>query len=176
MKTIRRLLKKHPDPNVVEELGKLLVGNPDLKVSLKELSTSAPRLKVAFRLKFGAELERFYRSFLRRCLKDKVLSSEEWKALQTLKGLFGFSDSFVEKVHNEEVIRFYRQGIDQALTDKKLMPEERSMLKFIREKWNLPPELARQIYRDKASELIERALRNVLSDKRLSPKEEKELR
>src|SRR5688500_19978182 len=95
---IRSLLKKEPDKTVVEELGKLLVGYPDLKVPMKELATAAARLKLELRRNFGKELSKFYMKFLEKCLEDEVLTPEDWQALHQLKILFGFSNAQAERI------------------------------------------------------------------------------
>jgi Chloroplast envelope transporter len=172
---IRNLLKKEPDKSVVEELGKLLVGYPDMKVPLKDLASATARLKVDLRRSFGKELKKFYRRFLEKCLDDQVLSSEDWKALHQLKILFGFSDAQVERIHNEMVMRHYRKTVEQALTDKKIDSRERSFLKKLQQNLQLLPEVAEQIYRDQAAELVQRTIVTALSDERLSPREEEEL-
>ena len=172
---IRSLLKKEPDKSVVEELGKLLVGYPDMKVPLKELASATARLKVELRRSFGKELTRFYRRFLEKCLEDQVLSPEDWKALHQLKILFGFSNVFVERIHNQLVMQHYSKTVEQAIADKKLDLRERNFLKKLRENLKLTPLVAETIYRDKASEMVQRTIVSALSDKRLSPQEEKEL-
>src|SRR4030095_6827032 len=126
---IRSILKKDPDKSVVEELGSLLTGYPDLKVPLKDLASATARLKVELRRSFGKELIKFYRKFLDRCLQDQVLSPEDWKALQQLKMLFGFSNAQVEKLHNQAIMRHYSKTVDQVLSDKKMKPKEKSMLR-----------------------------------------------
>ena len=172
---IRSLLKKEPDKTVVQELGKLLIGYPDLKVPMKELASAAARLKVELRRSFGKELTKFYRKFLNKCLEDKVLSPDDWKALHQLKILFGFSNAHVERIHNQLVMHHYSQTVEQAIADKKLDPRERSFLKKMQHDLRLSPVVAEKIYRDKASEMVQKTFVTALSDKRLSPQEEKEL-
>ncbi len=172
---IRSLLKKEPDKTVVQELGKLLVGYPDLKVPLKDLASATARLKVELRRSFGKELTKFYRKFLDKCLEDQVLSPDDWKALHQLKILFGFSNAQVERIHNQLVMHHYSQTVEQAIADKRLDPRERSFLKKMQHDLRLHPSVAEKIYRDKASEMVQRTFVTALSDKRLSPQEEKEL-
>ena len=172
---IRSLLKKDPDKSVVEELGKLLVGYPDLKVPLKDLASATARIKLELRKSFGKELTRFYRKFLQKCLEDQVLSPADWKALHQLKILFGFSNAQVERIHNQMVMRHYSKTVEQAIADKKLNPRERSFLKTMQQNLKLHPHVAEKIYKDKASELVQRTFISALSDKRLSPEEEEEL-
>lgn len=172
---IRTILKQDPDKAVVEQLGKILSGHPDLKIPLRDLSGAAARLKVELRRSFGKELERFYEKFLINCLKHKILSAEDWKALQQLKVLFGFSDASVERIHNKVIVRHYSKTVDEVLSDKKVHIHERTFLRFIQQKLNLPPAVAKQIYRDRAAELMKRTMAKVVLDKRLSPKEEKEI-
>jgi hypothetical protein len=172
---IRSILKKDPDKSVVEELGSLLTGYPDLKVPLKDLASAAARLKVELRRSFGKELVRFYRKFLERCLRDQVLSPDDWKALQQLKILFGFSNAQVEKLHNQTIMRHYSKTVEHVLSDKKIAPKERALLREMQRNLKLMPEIAEKIYRDKASEIVQRTLVSALSDARISPEEEKEL-
>jgi hypothetical protein len=171
---IRNLLKKDPDKSVVEELGKLLVGYPDLKVPLKELASATARIKLELRRTFGKELTKFYRKFLEKCLEDQVLSPADWKALHQLKILFGFSNAQVERIHNQMVMSHYSKTVEQAIADKKLNPKERSFLKTMQQNLKLHPQVAKKIYKDKASELVQRTFISAVSDKRLSPEEEEE--
>src|SRR5262245_44961227 len=166
---IRTILKQDPDKAVVEQLGQLLTGYPDIKVPLTELSGAAARLKVSLRRSFGKELEKFYQRFLRNCLKHKILSPEDWKALHQLKVMFGFSDAMVGRIHNNVILRHYSKTVDEVLSDKKVTSKERSLLRFIQQKLNLPPSVAGQIYRDRASELMKRTMVQAISDERLSP-------
>jgi tellurite resistance protein len=172
---IRSILKKAPDKSVVEELGNVLTGYPDLKVPLKDLASATARLKVELRRSFGKELVKFYRKFLERCLKDQVLSPEDWKALQQLKILFGFSNAQVEKIHNQTIMRHYSKTVEQVLSDKKLAPQEKSLLQTIQQNLKLMPEVAEQIYRDKAAQILQRTFVTAIADERISPEEEKEL-
>ena len=172
---IRSILKKAPDKSVVDELGSLLTGYPDLKVPLKDLASATARLKVELRRNFGKELVKFYRKFLERCLKDQVLSAEDWKALQQLKILFGFSNAHVEKIHNETIMRHYSKTVEQVLSDKKLAPKEKNLLRMIQQNLKLMPEVAEQIYRDKAAQIVQRTFVTAIADERISPEEEKEL-
>jgi len=172
---IRSILKKEPDKSVVEELGSLLTGYPDLKVPLKDLASATARLKVELRRNFGKELIKFYRKFLERCLKDQVLSAEDWKALQQLKMLFGFSNAQVEKIHNQTIMRHYSKTVEQVLSDKKLARKEKMLLRTIQQNLRLMPEVAEQIYRDKASQIFQRSFVSAIADERISPEEEKEL-
>ncbi len=172
---IRSILKKEPNRSVVDELGKILVGYPDLKVPLKELANATARLKVELRRSFGKELKKFYRKFLEKCLADKVLSPDDWKSLQQLKSLFGFSNATIEQIHNQVVMRHYSKTVEQVLSDKKLSPRERSFLKSMQQNLKLLPAVAERIYRDRAAELVQRTLVSALSDARLSPAEEEEL-
>lgn len=142
---------------------------------MTELSGATARLKVELRRTFGKELEKFYEKFLLNCLKNKILSPDDWKALHQLKILFGFSDALVERIHNKVIVRRYSKTVEEVLSDKKVSHKERSLLRFVREKLNLPPGVASQIYRDKATELVQRTLVKALSDERLSPKEEREI-
>jgi hypothetical protein len=172
---IRKLLQKNPDKAVVEELGKLLVGHPDLKIPIKDLASATARLKVELRKNFGRELTKFYRKFLDNCLRDKVLTPDDWKALHQIKILFGFTNAQVERIHNQMVMRHYSKSVEQALSDKKINPRERSFLKTLQQNFRMPPAVAERIYRDKAAELVQRSVVTALSDKRLSPQEEKEV-
>ena len=172
---IRSILQKNPNKIVVEELGTLLVGHPDLKVPLKDLASATARLKLELRRNFGKELTKFYRKFLENCLRDQVLSPSDWKALHQLKTLFGFTNAQVERIHNKTVMRHYRKSVEQAISDKKLNPRERTFLKTMQQSLRMPPKVAERIYRDKAAELVQRTVMSALSDKRLSPNEEAEL-
>jgi hypothetical protein len=172
---IRSLLKKEPDKSVVDELGKVLVGYPDLKVPLKDLASATARLKVELRRNFGKELAKFYSKFLEKCLQDEILTPEDWKALHQLKILFGFSNAQAERIHNQLVMRHYSKTVEQAIADKKLDPRERSFLRKMQQDLKLHPAVAERIYRDKASEVVQRTFVSALADQRLSPSEEKEL-
>src|SRR3990172_6431605 len=125
---IQKILKKEPDGAVVEELGKLLVSDPDLKVPLKEMLSTRARLKVELRRQFGAELEKFYARFLERCLTDRILKTEEERALHRLKILFGLSDATVSRIHNHVVQRLYSKTVGQVLSDKGLDKKQRAFL------------------------------------------------
>lgn len=172
---IRTLLKKDPDKSVVDELGKILVGYPDLKIPLKDLASATARLKVELRRNFGKELTRFYSRFLEKCLQDQVLTPADWRALHQLKILFGFSNAQAERIHNQLVMRHYSKTVEQAISDKKLDPKERTFLKKMQQNLKLHPAVAEKIYRDKASEVMQRSFVSALSDQRLSPAEEQEL-
>jgi hypothetical protein len=172
---IRALLKKEPDKTVVDELGKVLIGYPDLKVPLKDLASATARLKVELRRNFGKELAKFYSKFLEKCLQDEILSPADWRALHQLKILFGFSNAHAEKIHNQLVMRHYSKTVEQAIADKKMDPRERSFLKKMQQDLKLHPTVAEKIYRDKASEMVQRTFVSALSDQRLSPSEEDEL-
>ena len=172
---IRSLLKKEPDKTVVDELGKVLIGYPDLKVPLKDLASATARLKVELRRNFGKELAKFYSKFLEKCLQEEILTPADWKALHQLKILFGFSNAHAERIHNQLVMRHYSKTVEQAISDKKLDPRERSFLKKMQQDLKLHPAVAEKIYRDKASEMVHRKFVSALADQRLSPSEEKEL-
>jgi tellurite resistance protein len=172
---IRSILKKAPDKSVVDELGNLLTGYPDLKVPLKDLASATARLKVELRRNFGKELVKFYRRFLERCLKDQVLSPEDWKALQQLKILFGFSNAQVEKIHNQTIMSHYSKTVEQVLSDKKLTTKEKSLLRTIQQNLKLMPEVAERIYRDKAAQVVQQTFVSAIADERISPEEEREL-
>jgi len=172
---IRSILKKDPDKSVVDELGNLLTGYPDLKVPLKDLASATARIKVELRRSFGKELVKFYRRFLERCLKGQILGPDDWKALQQLKILFGFNNAQVEKIHNQTIMRHYSKTVEQVLSDKKMTPKERALLKTIQQNLKLMPEVAERIYRDKAAEILQQTLVTALADERISPEEEREL-
>jgi len=146
-----------------------------LKVPLKDLASATARLKVELRRNFGKELIKFYKKFLERCLEDQVLSAEDWKALQQLKMLFGFSNAHVEKLHNQTIMRYYSKTVEQVLSDKKMAPKERAFLRKMQQNLKLMPDVAERIYRDKASEIVQRTFVSALSDERISPAEEQEL-
>lgn len=171
---VRSMLKKKPE-KVVGELQKLWEKEPQLASWLKKMGAMAARFRLQARKKFGYELETFYRRFLERCLADRVLSTEEKKALHQLKLLFGLNDSVVNRIHDEASQSIYQRSVDHALSDGNLDPEEATFLRTVQQDLKLPEDVAQRIFRNRASEIVERTLVRALSDQRLSPDEEEEL-
>ncbi|NDJ87086.1 MAG: hypothetical protein GYB66_14505 [Chloroflexi bacterium] len=145
------------------------------RVSISQIQIIAATHLVQLQRDATAELEGFYRDYLRNCLRDRAISEEEADSLAHLKHILGLNDQVVSRIHNEVAQAIYEAGVEEVISDGRLDPAEQRFLEKLQYDLRLPDDMAQQIYQQEAEDYLQQFYRYATADERLSPEEGKEL-
>lgn len=173
---LQRLLGIKPKKNALIELNNLLAHKKVVKdIHPIEIGNIAQQYNVNLQLKYPKEIEEFYSSYLKHCLRDKTLDGLEIDNLTHLKQLLGLNDTAVVRMHNLVAGDIYQESVDDAIKDGRLTEDEKNFLETLKQNLSLPDEIVEKIRRERGTKHVQAYMATIIQDERLSPDEEQEL-
>jgi Chloroplast envelope transporter len=167
------LTRKRLAQNYEIEVNNLLADNLLFSITQAHVRSITLKQSADTIKKSSGMMSKFYKQYLRFCIKDKLLTREALEELDYLKHILSLSESDVGEVHNTVIGGAYQSYVDRALLNNKI--DKEGKVDTTKDDLKLSTELSARIQQQVKEKYLRYSNFRSESGQMLSPEEEDQL-
>jgi hypothetical protein len=165
----QKLLKKHPQCNFVVEIHNLLVNKSIKKVNLSDINNICLKYKANIKShKYMKDLCDIYKTYLKKCLNDNILTDNDIDELNHLRELLSLDEQETLKLHNSLCGDIYKYAYSELLSSEN---NDEAFIAGLQNDLRLPDAIVHPIMNECRDIFIKKYFNNITEDDKISPDE-----